>query len=102
MVGRINDFLIDLDNVKSVLQEYHFPFLILALLYFPIILIVLILNCIRESMIWWIVVLLVCLILCAAFGALCTACGLLYRGYKKYTDRFDDLGFPKEKAADNK
>lgn len=93
----LNRFMLNLDAFKKALVEHQFPFLVISLLYFPVVFIIMILNCLREALLWWIVALL---ILCAFFmivGALCSVCFIGYRGYEIYTSRWEWDGKPKKK-----
>lgn len=101
ILDSINNFMLHFENLHTVLSKNHFPKLILHLLYYPLFLTVMILNCLREAIMWWITVIVLFLVFCAIIGAVATLGILGYRGYEIYQDRFDSDGLPKEKDAKN-
>jgi len=58
---------------------------------------VMLFNVMRESLMFWVVALLLILILFLLMGALVALCYTGYRGYKIYTSRFHSQGKSKKK-----
>lgn len=102
ILDSINKFMKDLEDIRTALIGQHFPLLLVNLLYFPFFLIVMLLNCIREGFVWWLIVTMVFFILMAAVGALCSMCFAAYRSIKIYGDRFDADGKPKKEEEKEK
>jgi len=96
----VNRFVRNIENFITALSENAFPQLILILLYAPLVFVVMILNCLRESILWWIVAILIFMICFALIGALCALLFIGYRGYKIYTKRFDEDGKPRKRNAE--
>ena len=96
ILNAVNTFMFHLDNFRSVLLENHFPALLVHLLYYPLFLVVMLLNCLKEMFMWWITVIILFGVFLAAVGALATVGFLAYRGYTIYNERFDDDGQPKK------
>ena len=84
--------------------EYGFPALIMHLMYVPFFLSVMLLNCLRESILWWVVTIIIMMVVLAVIGAFSALLFVGYRGYRIYTTRFDDDGKPRKRedqAADD-
>ena len=82
--------MLHLENFKIVCIENGFPRLITHLVFYPLFLGVMLLNCLREAIMWWIVAVILFCIFMAVIGALVTICFTGYRGYTIYSARFDD------------
>lgn len=89
LLDQINTFMVHLENIRHVWSANHFPLLLLNLVYFPCYYTIMIWNCMRESLIWWIVAIILTIIVTAAFGALVGGVYVLWRGYNIYFSRFD-------------
>ena len=102
----INTFMFHLDNVRIVLDENKMPKLIMNLLFLPLFFIVMLLNCIKEAIMWWITAIILFALAMAIVGALVTVCFTGYKCYGIYTARFDENGMPKnpdeEKSEEDK
>jgi len=84
--------MVRLENVRRVMNEHHIPKILLDLLFLPLFTLVLLINCLWETVMWWIVAITMYCIILAAIGALVTLGFLASRGYKIYTTRFDEFG----------
>ena len=93
----INRLMRNLQNFIVVMGEYTFPALILHLVYVPLFLTVMLLNCLRESILWWVVTLILMGVCLAVIGAFSALLFVGYRGYRIYTARFDDDGKPRKR-----
>ena len=93
--------MLHLENFRIVCVENGFPRLIIHLLFYPLFLVVMLLNCIREAIMWWIVAVILFCIFMAIIGALVTLCFTGYRGYTIYQARFDENGAEKKKNDQN-
>ena len=58
---------------------------------------VMLFNVVRESLMFWVVAMLLILLLFLLMGALVALCYTGYRGFKIYTSRFDSSGKSKKK-----
>ena len=84
------------------MKDNFFPSALLTLVYLPFYNVVMLLNCIKEALMWWIVAIILGLIFCAIIGALSTLAFTAYRGYKIYNKRFgspEAEGSPEEEPA---
>lgn len=102
MLEKINIFAKNLETMREILTERHFPSFIISILYYIIYIGIMILNVLRESIMWWIVAIVLMFSLFFLSGALASLglCG--YRGYKIYAKRFPDDGSEEKKEEDKK
>ena len=100
LIDSINRFMLHAESIRIVLSENNVPLLVLNMLYLPMYGLVMVLNCLKEALIWWIIAFV---IYCAVMGITGALLTLLYTGYKAYnaySDKFDENGMPKEKTED--
>jgi len=102
MLEQINIFAKNLETMREILAEKHFPAFIINILYYFIYLGIMILNVLRESIMWWIVAIVLMFSLFFISGALASLgiCG--YRGYKIYSKRFPEDGSEEKKEEEKK
>lgn len=93
----INRLMRNLQNFIVVMGENTFPGLILHLVYVPLFLTVMLMNCLRESILWWVVTLIIMMVCLAVIGAFSALLLVGYRGYRIYSSRFDDDGKVKKR-----
>jgi hypothetical protein len=93
----INRLMRNLQNFIAVMGEHGFPKLIMHLVYVPFFLAVMLLNCLRESILWWVVTLIIMMVCLAVIGAFSALLFVGYRGYRIYSTRFDDDGKPRKR-----
>ena len=93
----INRLMRNLQNFIVVMGENSFPGLIMHLVYVPLFLTVMLLNCLRESILWWVVTLIIMMVCLAVIGAFSALLFIGYRGYRIYSTRFDEDGKPKKR-----
>lgn len=89
LIDGINSFMVHMENIRYVWSVNHFPLILLNLVYYPCYYAVMILNLIRESMIWWTVGTIMFCIVMAVFGVLGGGVLVIWRGYNIYASRFD-------------
>lgn len=87
----------DLEAFRYALIENNFPYMVLLLLYLPLMFIVMLFNVMRESLMFWVVAALLIFLLFLLMGALVALCYTGYRGFKIYSSRFDSKGKSKKK-----
>ena len=90
VVERINIFMKDLEDIKTALQLSNCPVILTNLLYFPFYFLVMLLNCIMEGFLWWIIAITIWIVLTGAFGAFVSVIFTLIRSYSIYNSRFDE------------
>jgi len=83
--------------MRVILAEKHFPAFIINILYYIIYLGIMILNVLRESLMWWIVAIVLMFSLFFLSGALASLGICAYRGHKIYSKRFPEEGTEEEK-----
>jgi hypothetical protein len=101
ILDSINKFMANFQALRDTMKDNFFPSALLSLLYLPFYLVVMLLNCLKEAMMWWIVAIILSLIFCALIGALSTLAFTAYRGYRIYSNRFDEDGKAKEEAEED-
>lgn len=89
----------DFYRFRQGLKDNFFPSAVLSLLYLPFYLVVMLLNCVKEAIMWWIVAIIILMVFCAIIGALSTLALTAYRGYKIYNSRFGDDAKAEEDPA---
>lgn len=93
----INRLMRNLQNFIAVMGENSFPGLIMHLVYVPLFLAVMLMNCLREAILWWVVTVIIMMVCLAVIGAFSALLFVGYRGYRIYTTRFDEDGKPKKR-----
>jgi hypothetical protein len=101
LVG-INTYIIHFQNIREALIESHFPNLVINLVYYPLYFLTMLLNCIRETMMFWIVFIILYLVIMMVVGAFLSAALVVYRGFKIYTSKYDWEGNDKNKDDHSK
>ena len=97
VLSGINKYIIHFQNIRHVLIESCFPNLIINLVYYPLYFVIMLLNCVKETVMFWIVFLILYLIIMMVVGAFLSAALVLYRGFKIYTSKYDWDGNDKNK-----
>ena len=92
ILDSINNFMRKFQELRESMKDNFFPSALLTLVYLPFYLVVMLLNCLKEALMWWIVAIVLGLIFCAVIGALSTLAFTAYRGYKIYSSRFGSEG----------
>jgi hypothetical protein len=90
VIERINIFMKDIGDIKTALELSNCPTILTNFLYFPFYFFVMLLNCIQEGVLWWIIVITFWIILTGAFGAFVSVIFTLIRGYSIYNSRFEE------------
>jgi len=102
ILDSINKFMKKFQELRETMKDNFFPSALLTLVYLPFYILVMLLNCIKEALMWWIVAIILGLIFCAIIGALSTLAFTAYRGYRIYNKRFGSSeadGSPEEEPA---
>jgi hypothetical protein len=81
IVECVNNFMIDLEDIKTALEQSNCPTMLTNMLYFPFYFIVMLLNCLQEECLWWILSVAFYIVLMGAFGALVSVCYTAYRSF---------------------
>ena len=102
MLEQINVFAKNLETMREILAEKHFPAFIINILYYFIYLGIMILNVLRESIMWWLVFIVLMFSLFFISGGLASLGLCAYRGYKIYAKRFPEDGSEEKKEEEKK
>ena len=98
IIESINRFMLNFQNLKKASEESFFPMIFLNIIYWPMYVIVMLFNCIKEGLMWWIVATIIFAVFTAFLGLLCGLLFIAYRGFKIYDQRFDlSTGEPKKR-----
>lgn len=89
ILDNINRFMMNLFQMKKASEENFFPGLLLNLLYWPLYIILMLFNCLKESIMWWFVMTIIFLIFMAFLGLIVGLLFVAYRGMKIYLQRYD-------------
>lgn len=89
ILDNINKFMMNIYQLKKASEENFFPGLVLNLLYWPLYIILMLFNCLKESIMWWFVMSIIFLIFMAFLGLLVGLLFVAYRGMKIYLQRYD-------------
>ena len=89
ILDHINQFMMNLFHLKKASEENFFPGLLLNILYWPLYIILMLFNCLKESMMWWFVFSIIFLIFTAFLGLIVGLLFVAYRGMKIYLQRYD-------------
>ena len=87
ILTKINYFIAHLQMVREVAIEHHFPPLIFNIVYIPIYLIINLLNCMREAITFWIVILVLAIAYVFIIGGMFSLFFIGWRGFKIYNKR---------------
>jgi len=80
----INKFMINFQNLKKASEESFFPAIFLNIIYWPMYVIVMLFNCLKESIMWWLVAGIIFAVFTAFLGFLCGLLFVAYRSFKIY------------------
>ena len=89
MLDNINRFMLNVYNLKKASEDNCFPGLIMNLLYWPLYIVLMLFNCLKESMMWWFVMTIIFLIFMIFLGLIVGLLFIAYRGIKIYLQRYD-------------
>ena len=89
ILDNINRFMLNVYNLKKASEDNCFPGLIMNLLYWPLYIILMLFNCLKESMMWWFVMTIIFLIFMIFLGLIVGLLFIAYRGLKIYLQRYD-------------
>jgi hypothetical protein len=89
IIAHINRYSCNLEAFRIVISEFHFPTIITYLLYVPIYIMIMLLNCIKESVMSWIVIIALAYAFIFVVGGLLGVVIMGWRGYKIYNKRFN-------------
>ena len=97
ILEKVNSFLETFSDIREALDSSLFPNLLLLLLYWPVYLIIMVLNAIKDGLIFWMLALVILGLAFGAMGAIMTVCFTGYRCYRIYSSRFGSpFGSPPE------
>ena len=89
ILDSINRFMMNMFHLKKASEDNFFPGLILNILYWPLYIVLMLFNCLKESIMWWFVSGIIFLIFSAFIGLLVGLLFVAYRGMKIYLQRYD-------------
>ena len=89
ILDSINRFMMNMFHLKKASEDNFFPGLILNILYWPLYIVLMLFNCLKESIMWWFVFGIIFLIFSAFIGLLVGLLFVAYRGMKIYLQRYD-------------
>tara|TARA_B110000285_G_C15039527_1_gene571084 strand:+ start:335 stop:799 length:465 start_codon:yes stop_codon:yes gene_type:complete len=89
ILDNINRFMMNLFHLKKASEENFFPGLVVNILYWPLYIVLMLFNCLKESIMWWFIFGIIFLIFTAFIGLLCGLLFVAYRGMKIYLQRYD-------------
>ena len=84
ILNKINKFIIDLNIIYRALKDNNFPSLILDILYTPITLTILLLNCIKDEIIYFSVRIVIFCAIVFIMGGISAVIYLAYNGFVIY------------------
>lgn len=96
VLDNLNLFVFHVENFRIGLTEQFGPMLVLNFLFLPIYIIVMLANCIKEAVLWWINALVLVSFIMSNIGGLISVMYAFYRAYDIYTDIYDERGNRRE------
>lgn len=88
LIENINRIIKNLENMRIVLEENAFPAFIIKMIYWPIYIIIMVLNCMKDNFMWMLMASVVFGVFMAFFGAICVLVYIFYRGIRTYTEKY--------------
>ena len=86
-LDKMNRFLTNLSNFRVVMLENHFPYHVVNLLYMPLVFIILIFNCLRAQISWYIASFIILSIFMLIIGLLLSVLFVACKGTTIYLSK---------------